>query len=133
MHFGKKTFWTISAIVELVRYDIQDKLFGLPGNYRGLQQLPQREARLNVPELADSIAFGMANAISFYWKRVRCLQRSLAITRLYRKYGIAAQLIIGCRPVPFVSHAWVEVGGQVVNDSPTYRQNLEVLDRVPEK
>ena len=33
-----------------------------------------------------------------------------------RRNGIAAQLVIGCRPLPFESHAWVEVDGRVVND-----------------
>jgi len=48
-------------------------------------------------------------AACFYWKPVRCLQRSVAAMRLLRKCGIDGRLVIGYRPSPFFSHAWVEV------------------------
>jgi transglutaminase superfamily protein len=47
--------------------------------------------------------------------------------RLLRARGVVARLLIGYRPVPFLSHAWVEVEGRVVNDSPAYRKRLHVL------
>jgi hypothetical protein len=47
--------------------------------------------------------------------------------RLLRKHDVVARLVIGYRPVPFFSHAWVEVNGRVVNDSPAYRERLQVL------
>jgi hypothetical protein len=33
------------------------------------------------------------------------------------------------RSVPFMSHAWVEIGERVVNDLPAYRSRLMVLNR----
>jgi hypothetical protein len=69
-------------------------------------------------------------AICFYLKRVRCLQRSVVTTRLLRHFGIDARLIIGCRPHPFCGHAWVEVGGRVVNDSARYQRLFQVLESV---
>jgi hypothetical protein len=30
---------------------------------------------------------------------------------------------------PFLAHAWVEVAGRVVNDSPTFQRRLQVLER----
>ena len=45
-------------------------------------------------------------------------------------HGIAAQTVIGCRPLPFESHAWVEVEGQIVNDRPQYQRAFQVLDRL---
>jgi hypothetical protein len=72
----------------------------------------------------------MRNAQSLYWKRALCLQRSVATTRLLRQHGIRAELVIGYRADPFMSHAWVEIDGQVVNDSPAYQQRLRVLERL---
>jgi hypothetical protein len=66
---------------------------------------------------------------SFYWKPLRCLQRSVVTARMLRAYGIQADVVIGHRAKPFLSHAWVEVGGRVVNDSPAYRNRLQILDR----
>lgn len=45
----------------------------------------------------------------------RCLTRSLVLTRLLARRGIAATLVIGARPTPsFLAHAWVECEGEPV-------------------
>jgi hypothetical protein len=45
----------------------------------------------------------------------RCLTRSLVLTRLLARRGIAATLVIGARPAPnFLAHAWVECEGEPV-------------------
>jgi hypothetical protein len=69
-------------------------------------------------------------AVALYWKQVHCLQKSTATVRLLRRHGWKGQLIIGYRAVPFFSHAWVELGGQVINDSPAYRKRLRVLENI---
>jgi hypothetical protein len=66
----------------------------------------------------------------WYVKRAPCLQRSTVATWLLRRHGIPAEMVIGCRPLPFESHAWVEVGGLVVNDLPRYQRAFTVLCRL---
>ncbi len=66
----------------------------------------------------------------WYVKRAACLQRSVVATWMLRRHGIAAEMVIGCRPLPFESHAWVEVEGRVVNDLPQYQRAFIVLNRV---
>lgn len=44
----------------------------------------------------------------------RCLARSLVLTRLLARRGIASTLVIGVRPEPFEAHAWVEFEGIAV-------------------
>jgi hypothetical protein len=66
-------------------------------------------------------------ATCFYWKPVLCLQRAVCTVRLLRRYGIHARLVIGYRPSPFFSHAWVEVDGRVVYGSPAYQKRLMPL------
>jgi len=68
-------------------------------------------------------------ATAFYWKRVRCLQRSIVTTRLLRTHGVAADLVIGCCLAPFVGHAWVEVNGRVLVGPAAYPEKLQILDR----
>jgi len=60
---------------------------------------------------------------------VLCLQRSAALTILLRRNGRAAEMIIGAQLLPFLSHAWVEVEGLVVNDKPYVTEIFQVLDR----
>ncbi len=66
-------------------------------------------------------------AAVWYPKRALCLQRSAVTTCLLRQRGIHAQMVVGARAMPFLAHAWVEVGGRVVNDFPrvkTFYQSL---------
>jgi hypothetical protein len=46
-----------------------------------------------------------------------------------RAYGAQADVVVGYRLAPFLAHAWVEVGGRIVNDSPAFRRSLQVLER----
>ncbi len=38
-------------------------------------------------------------------------------------------MVIGAQLLPFHSHAWVEVDGQVVNDKPYIAEIFQVLER----
>jgi hypothetical protein len=85
-------------------------------------------AKFRVP--ADDIVWTVDEACVWYVKRAHCLQRSAVATWLLRAYGIDAEMVIGLRPLPFESHAWVEVGGRVVNDRPQYQRAFKVIDRI---
>lgn len=81
------------------------------------------------PAIAD-IVWAVDEACVWYVKRAACLQRSVIATWLLRRHGVQAELVIGYRPLPFESHAWVEVDGAVVNDRPQYQKVFTVLDRL---
>jgi hypothetical protein len=119
---------TLRAVWELARYDLVRITLGFQYLYKGVERLKTASApRRPVTEAFVCDAVSLASC--FYWRPVLCLQRSIVATRLLRKYGVGAQLVIGYRPSPFLSHAWVEVDGRVVNDLPGYKQRLQVLSR----
>ena len=120
---------TLEALLELIRYDILYSLGGFPKVYQGLQKLRPRIKKPRASATAD-VCEAINRAGCLYWKPVLCLQRSAATTRLLRRRGIDASMVIGYQPSPFLSHAWVESGGAIINDSPVYRERLLVLDRV---
>ncbi len=68
-------------------------------------------------------------AAVLYFRRVLCLQRSAATACLLKRYGFPAQLVIGVQQLPFAAHAWVEMGGLVVNDKPYISDIYSVLAR----
>jgi hypothetical protein len=68
-------------------------------------------------------------AAVLYFRKVLCLQRSAATACLLKKYGFAAQLVIGVQQLPFAAHAWVELNGFVVNDKPYISDIYSVLAR----
>ena len=82
---------------------------------------------------ADEVVWAVEEACVWYVKRAFCLQRSAVAARMLRRHGLPGSLVIGYRPVPFESHAWVEIDGKVVNDRPQYQARFLVLERLPSK
>src|SRR5690348_7506929 len=126
MKKAKHTWLVIRALYEVVRHDV---VLRLRGSGRTLQQVSRQRvtARPTSQELEQAICNAVLLATCLYWKPVLCLQRSVCAVRLLRKHGVVGRLAIGYRPVPFFSHAWAEVDGRVVNDSPAYRTRLRLL------
>ncbi len=77
----------------------------------------------------EQVCQALDMACIWYPKHVLCLQRSSAATRLLRRSGIAAEMVLGAQLLPFRAHAWVEVDGAVVNDKPYMHEIYQVLDR----
>ena len=114
------------ALYEIVRYEV---VLSLLGSGRILSQL-RRQSISDQPTTAEfekTICDAVLLATCFYWKPVLCLQRAVCTVRLLRKHGIHARLVIGYRPSPFFSHAWVEVDGRVVYGSVAYQKRLMPL------
>lgn len=78
---------------------------------------------------SERICAAIDMACIWYWKEVLCLQRSAATTCLLKQHGVPAEMVIGAQQTPFRAHAWVEVGGQVVNDKPYTPEVYAVLER----
>jgi hypothetical protein len=115
-----RVFW------ELLRYDLLSKLSGFAGVRRSMRPA----AGSAMPRTGvEAVCQAVACMTSFYWKPLLCLQRSIVTARVLRAIGIQAEVVIGYRAYPFFSHAWVEVGGRVVNDSSAYQTKLQLLDR----
>ena len=122
----KHTLLVLQALWELIRYDLVNVTLGFQHICRQVARQPVASRMLaEKRELLVCDAVGLAAC--FYYKPVQCLQRSVVATRLLKKSGIKSCLVIGYRPTPFLSHAWVEVDGRVVNDSPVYKERLHVL------
>jgi hypothetical protein len=112
------------ALFELLLFDLRKTPFG---NQPTSHVLPAHASERPGPEIESQICNAVLLATCLYWKPVLCLQRSVCLVRMLRDCGVPARLVVGYRALPFFSHAWVEVDGRVVNDSPVYRERLQVL------
>ncbi|MEX1254794.1 MAG: lasso peptide biosynthesis B2 protein [Dehalococcoidia bacterium] len=65
----------------------------------------------------------------------RCLQRSLVLIWLLRRRGIEGQMRIGVLKGSdrMAAHAWVEVAGEPVNDTPSHCAAFEVFEAPAER
>src|SRR5712692_6230769 len=121
------SFLVLKAYLKLIQFD----LYLARGNFAALYQkvrncpLVKRAPTSEVERICSAIDM----ACIWYWKEALCLQRSAATACLLKKYSVPAQLVIGAQQMPFKAHAWVEVGGRVVNDKPYTPEMYAVLDR----
>ena len=122
------TWLLVQAFASLLLYDVVSSRRGFRRAHamaRGWRPAPRRGRHTS-----ERICQAVAEACAWYPKRAFCLQRSWVATRLLRRYGFPAELVIGYRPTPIDSHAWVEIDGRIVNDRPQYQKFFRVLDRL---
>jgi len=118
----------VKAYMKLIYFD----LYLARGNFSALYDRVRNYPTGKEAQAADAIeqiCSAVDMACIWYWKEALCLQRSAATACLLRRYGIPAQMVIGAQQMPFKAHAWVEVGGRVVNDKPYVPEIYAVLDR----
>ena len=126
----KRAWLVFRALYELARYEAIVWLRGSGSVLRQLSRLRPTAAQTDGQEVEQAICEAVLLATCLYWKPVLCLQRAVGTTRLLRMYGVWARVVIGYRPSPFFSHAWVEVEGRVVYGSAAYQTRLRVLHAV---
>jgi hypothetical protein len=119
----------LKAYLSLIYFD----LCLVRGDFAALYR-EVRNTRLasQIPMSADitgEVCRAVDMASIWYWKQVRCLQRSATTTCLLRNHGVSSQMVIGASQMPFRAHAWVEVNGRVVNDKPYMSEVYPELDR----
>ena len=121
------TMLTGQAWLALVAFDVA-LLAGFARVHDRVRRCRVRDC--SIPPPTPDVVWAVEEACVWYVKRTACLQRSVVAAWLLRRHGIRAELVIGYRPIPFESHAWVEVDGVVVNDRPQYKKVFSVLDRL---
>jgi hypothetical protein len=121
-------FPVLNAYFELMIFDFYLARGNFEALYRKVRNCPIAPKFFS-SEVIEAVCSAVDLACVYYPKHVLCLQRSAATACLLKRRGVAAQMIIGSRQMPFQAHAWVEVEGRVVNDKPYTREIYAVLDR----
>ena len=122
------TLIVLKAFLSLVLFD----RYLVGGDFNALyEKVRLCKPRSKMPELGtvERICAAIDMACIWYWKEVKCLQRSAATAWLLKREGVGAELVIGAQQMPFRAHAWVEVEGRVVNDKSYTNEIYTVLER----
>jgi hypothetical protein len=120
----------IEALWLLVSFDVLASATNFGAIQRWTRSCAKRATATESVSIAQEIAAAVNEACSYYPKTVACLQRSTAITRMLRRRGISAETVVGVQLLPFASHAWVEVGGVVVNDKARVKEAYREIHRI---
>ena len=122
------SFLVLKAYLKLIRFDLYLARGNFAALYDKVRKYPVGK-QAPAPDAVERLCSAVDMACIWYWKEALCLQRSAATACLLKKYGVPAQMVIGAQQMPFKAHAWVEVGGRVVNDKSCAPEMYAVLDR----
>jgi hypothetical protein len=117
------------AFFHLLAVDFTLKTGGFHGVYDKVKSCPVSTLNADAYTVAR-ICTAVDHARVWYPKESLCLQRSAVITRLLRREGIPALMVLAARKMPFRMHAWVEVDGVVVNDDHKVQEFYNVLEKI---
>jgi len=116
------------ALVALLAYDILSTFRPFKTIYSTVKGWKVVDKSFGA-DTVDRICTAVNFACAWYPKQAACLQRSFVTTYLLRRYGVAAQMVIGAQKLPFKAHAWVEVEGRAVNERSDVQAIFGVWDR----
>jgi hypothetical protein len=124
---------TLEALFFVIAYDLLLKIGGFARMHCTVKRWPLKKTKNSDAEreVCSRLCAAVDQAQTYYFRRALCLQRSAIATCMLRSHGIAAEMVIGAHMMPFRSHAWVEVAGQVVNDNQKVQGYYEcVIERL---
>jgi hypothetical protein len=127
---GGNAWWTTAAWFGFLVVNLILWTGGFPRLHQFLRRLSStRRVTAVSQEQIVKICAGVNRAATAYLRKSWCLHRAAVTFSLLRLAGAPAQFVIGCRRLPFYSHAWVEVHGIVANDKASVKTLYAELDR----
>jgi len=121
--------YTFTAIVGIASVNLLLRVLGFKTLCETVRSWPIND-RVLIADARPLVCEAVKRAAIWYPRQSMCLQRSVVATCLLRQSGVAADLVIGCRKIPFGAHAWVEVAGEVANDKRQVQGFYKVLTRL---
>ena len=96
-------------------------------------QAKDRESRPGEREEAQAACRMVSAALHYSLVTYTCLEESLTLWYLLRRQGISARLRIGVRKEneKFEAHAWVEHGGEALNQDESMHQHFAAFEQDP--
>jgi hypothetical protein len=121
---------TFTAFAGLLAFDLLLRFGGFRRLIRRVARWPIAEPRTADREICRRVRGMVDRAQMYYPKKAMCLQHSAVVTCLLRRRGIPAEMVLAAQTFPPKAHAWAEVAGQVVSDSPSVKTKYQELRRL---
>ena len=121
---------TLSAFVGLLAFDLLLKFGGFQRLIRRVEHWPTALPPTSDRDLCRRVRGMVDRAQMYYPKKAMCLQHSAVVTCLLRRRGVPAEMVLAAQDFPPKAHAWAEVAGEVVSDSPMVKTKYRELRRL---
>lgn len=121
---------TFSAFIGLLAFDLLLKFGGFQRLIKKVQHWPTASPLTPDHDVCRRVR-GMVNRAQMYYpKKAMCLQHSAVVTCLLRRRGVPAEMVLAAQDFPPKAHAWAEVAGEVISDSPNVKTKYRELRRL---
>lgn len=121
---------TFSAFVGLLAFDLLLKFGGFKRLIRRVEHWPTASPPKLDRDICRRVRAMVDRAQMYYPKKAMCLQHSAVVTFLLRRRGVPAEMVLAAQDFPPKAHAWTEVAGEVVSDSPGVKTKYRELRRL---
>lgn len=124
----------VSCMCVLVIVKLALRVVGFARTIRSIEWLTRRQRGIGraAPDFVHAADRVVAIAAALYPGRALCLEQSLVLHYVLRRGGVESTLRIGVHPYPFSAHAWVECGGEPVNDIREHTRTYTPLPNLPD-
>ena len=120
---------TVTAFIGLAAFDLLLKFRGFKCLISTVKRRQTAEPLTTDREICRRVRAMVDRAQMYYPKKAMCLQHSAVVAWLLRRRGVPAEMVLAaCDYLP-EAHAWVEVDGEVVNDSAKVKESYRELYR----
>lgn len=114
----KKPPGVLRCLFLLMFCDAALRAFGFSRTLRFVRFLAGRRAGAVSDQLIEQTLHNIVVATALYPGRSKCLEQTVTAYVLLRRRGAPVQIRLGVQPYPFHAHAWVEMNGVPVTESP---------------
>ena len=98
--------------------DVALRVLGFARTMRAARRWSDTHASTGDEQLVQQTLHNIVVATAFYPGRSKCLEQALAAYVLLRRRALPVQIRLGVQPYPFSAHAWVELNGAPLSESP---------------
>lgn len=124
--FDKEVF---EALTVLIKVNFYMQSAGLYGTIQRIRKSRKNEINYLIPSIEEleALANKLNKACLVFPKKTKCLKWAMAFVLMALKRNWKCNLEIGVQNYPFMAHAWIECGGEVIMDSNDLRKGMAII------
>ena len=117
----------LRCMVALLLCDVALRVLGYQRTMRIARRAAGERSLPSGRSIVERTLQNILVATAFYPGRSKCLEQSVAGLILLRRRGVPVEMRLGVQPYPFSAHAWLELEGVPVTESPEVVGNYALL------
>ncbi len=117
----------VRCLVTRASCDLALRVLGFARTLRMARKLTGRAGRTHDENVINTTLHNILVATALYPGRSKCLEQALAGLILLRRRGVPVELQLGVQPYPFCAHAWLNLDGVPLTESPEVTAQFALL------